>query len=332
MKQKQSSQKTQRNHLLQSSQKNQLQGSEMNQQQNLVKTQQLRSQSQSNNLKTDPCLSSNSKIGPDQSKKIRSSLVQVKVSTTPTSPQKLTDNITNHLLGIAQNINLQQQLTLPQQPATLGQAVAPEQQAAACMQQDQLQATIANQHRKSSGYDISNLLNSQPLLSTQLNSLSPANSSSPTTKQQQDQLVRSEQQARSPVIAQAHGLVSGHSLVSGNPTTSKVIFVPVKPRNCKRFVQFPPHFFKTQIDGDPGDSSDDSFTFANSDSDDSFTIAKSYADDNDDEAAIETNYMHSLLPTVLYKKSPSPEKILFNLSLSPVTCSLFCNKMCDTAP
>ena len=295
----------------------------MNQQQNLVKPQQPRSQPQSNNLKTDPCLSSNIKIVPDQSKKIRSSLVQAKDSTTPPSPQMLTDNITKPLHGIAQNINLQQQLTLTQQPAMLGQAVTKEQQAAACMRQDQLQATVANQQRKSSRYDISNLFNSQPVPSTQLNSLSPANSSSPTTtKQQPDQL------ARSPVIAQAHGLVSG--LVSGKPTTSKVIFVSAKPKHCIRSVQFPPHLFKTQIDGDPGDSSDDSFTFANSDSDDSFTIAKSYADDDDEETAIEANYVHSLLPTVLYKKAPSPEKISCNLCLSPVACSLFCNKMCDT--
>ena len=323
VKQQDSSQKSQRNGLLQSSQQNQLQGSEMNQQQNLVKPQQPRSQPQSNNLKTDPYLSSNIKIVPDQSKKIRSSLVQAKDSTTPPSPQMLTDNITKPLHGIAQNINLQQQLTLTQQPAMLGQAVTKEQQAAACMRQDQLQATVANQQRKSSRYDISNLFNSQPVPSTQLNSLSPANSSSPTTtKQQPDQL------ARSPVIAQAHGLVSG--LVSGKPTTSKVIFVSAKPKHCIRSVQFPPHLFKTQIDGDPGDSSDDSFTFANSDSDDSFTIAKSYADDDDEETAIEANYVHSLLPTVLYKKAPSPEKISCNLCLSPVACSLFCNKMCDT--
>ena len=33
---------------------------------------------------------------------------------------------------------------------------------------------------------------------------------------------------------------------------------------------------------------------------------------------------------MLYDKVPSPEKISCNLSLSPVACSLVCNRMCDT--
>ena len=186
------------------------------------------------NLKTGPCLIGNSKVW--------SSSVQAKHATSSTSSQMLTADMTNPLHGMPQN-NLQQQLTQQQQPVTQGQAVSPEQEAAAYMQQNQLQAY---HHRTFSGYDISNILNSQPLFPVKSNSLSPANSSLPTTTHQQ-----------TVELAQTHGLVSGNGLVSGKPPTSKVILVPAKPKKGKKTVQFHPQFFKTQVDGDPGDSSDD---------------------------------------------------------------------------
>ena len=195
--------------------------------------QQMAQAQQQSSQKLECSPSSTSKIVPDQSKKISSSSGPAKLPTTPTAPPKtgqvqgtpstgtgtptsqvLTPDMTNSLLGIAQNMmnNLQQQQqqTLPQQPARPSQAVTTQhQQQAAYIQQYQQQA--APQQKKSSGYDISNLLNSQPLPSAQPNSLSPASRSSPTASQQQQpaQPVRSQQVARSPVISQNHALVSG---------------------------------------------------------------------------------------------------------------------------
>ena len=201
-------------------------------QQNVQKTQQQQSshksnQFLSNSVITDTSPSSTSKIVPDQSKKISSSSGPAKLPTTPNPPDKmgsaqpsqmLTPDMTNSLLGIAQNMmnNLQQQQqVLPQQPSRSSQAVTTQQQqTSAFMQQYQQQtaaAAAATQNKKSSGYDISNLLNSQPLPSAQSNSLSTAARSSPTASQQP---VRTQQQqvpSRSSVIPQQHGLSTPQS-------------------------------------------------------------------------------------------------------------------------
>jgi len=240
----------------QSSQKPQQQSAQMNQPQNNLKLQQQSSQgsqqnflkaqqhqgSQKNNhqflpnsSKTDTSPSSTSKLVPDQSKKISSSSGPAKLPTTPNPPDKtsstqpsqmLTPDMTNSLLGIAQNMmnNLQQQQqSLPQQPARPSQAVTTQQQQTpAFMQQYQQQAATAasTQNKKSSGYDISNLLNSQPLPSAQSNSLNPAARSSPSVAQQP---ARTQQPApnRTTVMPQQHGMASpqtGRSLALSQQT------------------------------------------------------------------------------------------------------------------
>lgn len=165
--------------------------------------------------KTDSSPSSTSKIVPDQSKKISSSSGPAKLPTTPTQPPKagatpnsqmLTPDMTNSLLGLAQNmINDMQQM--PNQAVTTQQ----QQQQTAYMQQYQQQssASAAPQQKKSSGYDISNLLNSQPLPSAQASSLSPTNRSSPSPTVLPG---RSGQVSRSPVISQTH---QTHSMSTG---------------------------------------------------------------------------------------------------------------------
>eukprot|EP00092_Neocalanus_flemingeri_P001632 GFUD01001742.1.p1 GENE.GFUD01001742.1~~GFUD01001742.1.p1 ORF type:complete len:961 (-),score=273.49 GFUD01001742.1:501-3383(-) len=205
------------------------QGSDMSQQigrQAAAALYQQMAQAKQSSQKTDTAPSSTSKIVPDQSKKISSSSGPAKLPTTPTAPAKpgptptsqvLTPDMTNSLLGIAQNMmnNLQQQQhqTLPQQPARPSQAVTTQQQQKPAYTQ-QYQQQAAPPQKKSSGYDISNLLNSQPIPSAQPNSLSPANRSSPTASQQQPvQPVRSQQPSasRSPVVSQNHTMSSAHS-------------------------------------------------------------------------------------------------------------------------
>ena len=102
-------------------------------------------------------------------------------------------------------------------------------------------------------------------------------------------------------------------------------------------VMHSPHvMFCTQIDGNPGDDSDNSDTvsFAN-DSEDDVTFANDFsnsdgeAEDSDAGSDCLVPQFNNQLKNVFYRKVPSPAKKTFPEFDNPMTCSLSCNAKCS---
>ena len=99
---------------------------------------------------------------------------------------------------------------------------------------------------------------------------------------------------------------------------------------------------KTQVDGDPGDSSADendlnnsdvSFQVANdsSDSDENFSVAQSYADELNDDAgpSDEVKYVLSPILPIFYKDKKVPVQAVLNQSIPNRKCSSWCTENCE---